>query len=127
MDIVAVRGDVLHVHREHIGQPAGGPLHDVQQLLGQAEDIALLHRLGDSEAPGIDNPVALGGVDGEDGVQLGGDLLLIDLVHVHGGAHEGHGVVGLGGGVRADVGGDKDVAREDVPLLPHVQQLGGDG
>lgn len=77
MNIVAVRGDILHIHREHIGKLAGGALHDVQKILRSPKNVALLHRLGDGKAPGVDDAVTLSGVDGEDSVQLRGYLLLI--------------------------------------------------
>lgn len=77
--VIAVRCVILHAQREYIGKLTGSTLHDLQQILGYAKNPALFYGVGDSEASGIDDTVALGGVYGQDSVQLGADFFLIDL------------------------------------------------
>ena len=124
MNIIAVGGDILHIHREHIGKLAGGALHDVQKILRSPENVALLHRLGDGKAPGVDDAVTLSGVDGEDSVQLRGYLLLIDLMHLNRRSHEWHRMMRLCGSIRADVGGNEHISLEAVALLTHIDEFG---
>ncbi len=71
----------------------------------------------------VDHAVAPRGVDGEDRLHLRAYLLAIQRRHVDGVAHERHWLVRLGRRVRADVGGDDDVARQHVAVHPHARQL----
>ena len=81
----------------------------------------------DGDALEVQDAVALGGVDGEDGVHGRVHLEAVHGRHVHRRALEGHGVVGQGGRVGADVGGDDDVAGQAVAGRRHLHQLEGGG
>src|SRR5690606_33196599 len=76
---VAVRGDVLGGEREHLGGDTAHRLVDRHQIRADREDVPLADGGGDGDAAVVDDPVALGGVDGDDRVHL-----RQDLVGVHG-------------------------------------------
>ena len=124
VQVVAIGGDILLGEGEDMGGLAQGDLHEVHQVTADLQNIALHDSGRDGEVPGVDDLIALGGVHREDGVQLVGDFLPVDLSHLHRGVHEGNGGVRTGGGVGADVGGDEHISLQMVALYLHVQQLG---
>ena len=75
----------------------------------------------------IDDPVPFCRIDRQDGIHGGQHFRLIVLMHLHGRTHKWDGIMRFRWGVRADMGGDNDVAFQDIPFFLHIQQLGGDG
>ena len=127
VQVVAIGGDVLLRQGKHIGQAAGGSLHDIQQIIADLQDIAFLDGGGDGKATGVDDPVALGGVHHQDGVQLGGDFGLVHLGHVQGRTHEGYRLMGLGGSIGAYMGGNEHISFQIVAFHLHIQQFCSQG
>ena len=127
VQVVAIGRDVLLGKREDGGQLAGHRGVDVHKVVGHLEDVALLDGVGDGNAVEVDDAVALGGVDREDGVHALVDLGHVALHHGDGRTHEGHGEVLLGGSVGADVGGHDDVALKDVAVTMHLGELEASG
>ena len=123
VNLVSIRRYILRCNGENLGQLPGSNLHNVQQILRNSQDIPLLYRWRDSKAPCIDNPVPLGGVHRENRVQLWGNLLSVDLGHIHRRTHKRHRLMGRGRGIGADMGGYKNIPLQKIPLVLHIQQL----
>ena len=123
VQVIAIGRDVLLGEGEDLGHLAGDARHDVHEIVGDGQDVALHDRRRDGDAVQVDDAVALRGVDGDDGVHALVDLHAVHGLHVDGGVHEGDGLVGQRRGVGADVGGHDDVALEHVAVLVHLDEL----
>ena len=124
---IAVGRDVLLSDRESGRELPGRDAHNVEEVFGNAQDIAVEHRGRDGNAVVADDLIAFGRVDRQNGIHCRVNFFLIENVHRHRRIHERSGLVRQRRRIRTNVSAYDHVAFEFITAHRHAGELGCNG